>query len=270
MNPRLSIAILLAGLCAGPLVASSPAFGFFSEIWSYLKQYQLGVDYTNSYDSVNASYEADKRGATAPNCADVASDATRERCQVTMDGGHSSGYGLFLQQAFKRQGLFYFRPDVSFGARYLEGRMSSEERQQSATDGLPLTDMRFSLAALVVKPYIQFGITPEHRWPDWLLSLGPVAQVGIGKVRVNDETKSVAVATTSGSFVTGFLAAEIVFWRFGDGALSVFTSRDITDGRGTKFFPKDVDGMGDFRADFSRTVDGGFFGLGAKLVLDWP
>ncbi len=266
---RLASMILLA---LAPLFAATPAFGFFSEIWGYLKQYQLGIDYTSSYDRVDATYDTDLvNGQPGAGCGTNADGPTRQTCTVSMEAGRSSGYGIFLQQAFKRQGFFYFKPDVGFGARYLEGGMSDEAKKQSEESGLPLDELRFSMAALVVKPYLRFGITPQGRFPDLLLSLGPAAQVGIGNVTVNDEKEDVAMATSSGSFVTGFVELEAVFWRFGDGALSVFTSQDYSgDGEGTKFYPKAVDGMDNFRANFSRSVGGGFFGFGAKLVLNWP
>ena len=81
-----------------------------------------------------------------------------------------------------------------------------------------------------------------------------------------------ALATSSGKrLIGGFFEFEAVFWRFGDGALSIFTSHDVTSGsEGTKFYPHEKDGMSDFRASFAKTVNSGFLGLGAKLVLNVP
>src|SRR5690606_22850438 len=133
-----------------------------------------------------------------------------------------------------------------------------KEAQASKAAGLPLRELEFQLVSFIIKPYVQIGVTPARTWPDVLLSLGPALQLGVGTVKVNDEKESVAVATSS-SLLSGFAELEIVFWRFGDGALSIFTSTDSTgSGRGTEFFPKEVDGMKDFRADFSRSVAGNF------------
>jgi hypothetical protein len=243
-----------------------------SGLWDYLQKYQLGVDYTSSFDSVEASYETAATSDPPPqDCELDEDDASRQRCTVHMSGGATSGFGVFLQQAFKRQGLFHFSADVGFGARYLNGELSGDDRIRSAAAGLPLRNLRFSLAALVVKPYITVGITPAQKWPDILLSIGPAAQVALGRVVLNDQAERVAMATSSSGLIDGFFELEIVLWRFGDGALSLFHSSDVTrGGHGAKFYPKEVDGMSDVRADFARSVAGGFLGLGAKLVLDWP
>lgn len=246
------------------------AQAFFSEIWGYLKQYELGIDYETSYDQVDASYLTPHTGAPDASCVSVTGDATHERCTVAMTGGNASGFGFFLQQAFKRQGLFYFRPDIGFGARYLSGQMDQTTAAKQASEGLPLSEMQFAMAALVVKPYVQFGITPDH-WPDFLISAGPAVQIGLGRVSVNSQSQDVAVATASQSFIDGFLEEEIVFYRFGKGALSIYHSNDVSgNGEGTKFYPKTIDGMTDVRAEFDRTISGGFFGFGIKLLLDWP
>lgn len=253
---------------------ATPASAFFSAIWSYVKQYQLGIDYSSSYDGVTASYETSMNGGVShKNCAAVPADPepTSQRCSVRMTGAASSGLGLFLQQAFKRQGTFYFAADLGFGARYLQGELDEAQVAEQKSAGLPLESMSFTLLALVIKPYITIGITPASRWPDILLSLGPAAQIAAGKVAVNGEESAVAVATANKSLVSGFFELELVFWRFGKGAFSLYTSSDFSGGgEGTKFYPRAKDDMRDIRADFSRNVSGGFFGLGAKLVLNWP
>jgi hypothetical protein len=235
-----------------------------------VKQYQLGVDYTNSYDGVAMHYETDGTGGEAAGCAALEETPDRRRCIVPMAGGGSSGWGLFLQQAFRSQGFWYFKPDVGFGARYLTGGLSDRQRQEQQDAGLPLRDVDFELLTLVVKPYVQLGVTPQ-RWPDLLVSLGPAVQVAAGNVTVNDERERVAMATASESLLFGFYELELVFARFGDGAFSVFTSSEVSSGsEGTKFYPHEKDGMDDIRADFHHNVSGGVMGFGAKLVLDWP
>jgi hypothetical protein len=176
-----------------------------------------------------------------------------------------------LHKAFKKQGFFYFDWDVSFGARYLNGELPPEERSLS---GLPLKKASFSLGAAVMKPYIQFGVTPD-RFPDILISMGPAIQMAMGSVSINDKSESVAVGTSSVtgpmSVIQGFFALELVLRRFGDGAFSLIAMRDVTGhGNGTKIYPKEVDGMRDFRGTFSRSVGGMAFGFGLKLVTPWP
>jgi hypothetical protein len=269
MFPEFRMLTLLVG--AFLLGASAPAFALVGEVVSYVRQYQFGIDYSNSIDRVGLSYEMDRSGGVPSSCAVVEGDTTKQRCSVQMLGGSSNGWGVFLQKAFKKQGFFYFDWDVSFGARYLNGELPPEERSLS---GLPLKKASFSLGAAVMKPYIQFGVTPD-RFPDILISMGPAIQMAMGSVSINDKSESVAVGTSSVtgpmSVIQGFFALELVLRRFGDGAFSLIAMRDVTGhGEGTKIYPKEVDGMRDFRGTFSRSVGGMAFGFGLKLVTPWP
>ncbi len=245
-----------------------PAHALVSEVMGYLRQYQFGVDYSNSSDRMSLSYDLERAGTPPPSCAENPDKTGHMICTVGTSAGHSSGFGLVLEQAFRRQGFFYFRPDISFGVRYLNGELAKDDLRKQEAGSLPLKSMSSSLLAFVVKPYIQFGITPASTWPDILISLGPVAQVAAGKGVINQTTESVAFVTSSGSLIGGFFALEIVPWRFGNGALSLFSTHDYSgDGRGSKFFKKDVDGMTDIRAKFSRSVSGAAFGFGVKVLL---
>jgi hypothetical protein len=125
-----------------------------------------------------------------------------------------------------------------------------------------------------MKPYVQFGITPE-RWPDILISMGPALQVALGSVAINNHAENVAVGTSSVtgpmSVIRGFLAIELVLKRFGDGAFSLIASQDVSGhGRGTKIYPKDIDEMSNFRGTFRRSEGHVAFGFGLKLVTPWP
>lgn len=256
-------------LCAFALLWSNGAQAFVSEVWGYLSRYQFGLDYTSSNDNLELSYETDQK-IKSSTCVAVDGSKDRQRCGTKMESTRSSGFGVFLQQAFKKKGLLYWNFDVGFNARYLQGELPESEAN---VDGLPLRSVKFSLAALVVKPYAVVGITPE-RWPDILVSLGPALQIAGGTVGVNDSRKHVFLGTGSGlnesGLLRGFTQLEIVFWRFGDGALSLFTARDYTGTVGSEFYPGEVDGMSKFQANFVRGVGGEAFGLGAKLLLNWP
>ena len=268
VKSRLVANVLLILLLAVP---SSSAYALVSEIVNYVSQYQVGVDYSNAIDRVNLSYNTSATGGVPDSCQLVEGDPTKKQCSVHMVGGLSNGWGVFLQPAFRKQGFFYFNPDISFGARYLSGELPVEDR---SLDGLPLKSAAFSLGALVMKPYLQLGVTPD-RFPDVLISMGPAIQMAFGKMTINEQSENVAVGTSSVngpmSVIHGFFALEIVLKRFGDGAFSLIASHDVTgNGRGTKIFPHDVDGMSDFHGSFSRNVDGMAYGFGLKLVTPWP
>lgn len=255
------------------MLRANVSFALVSEVINYVKQYKIGIDYSNSSDHLNLSYETDTAtGGVPSSCTIVSSDPTKKRCSVGMVGGASSGWGLFLQRAFKKQGFWYFDYDIGFGARYLTGKLPESEESLS---GLPLRNAKFSLGAFIAKPYIQFGITPTS-WPDVLISVGPAVQVAAGTMTINDKSEKVAMGTSSYtglmSLWQGFIELELVLKRFAnDGAFSLFAENDITgNGEGTKVYPKGIDGMSDFRGRFSHSVGGMAYGFGLKLVTPWP
>jgi hypothetical protein len=249
---------------------STSALALINETWDYIKNSQVGFDYSNSIDRVDLSYEMNADNYVPPSC-DLVAGGQSKRCSVTMLGGVSNGLGVFLQAPFKRKDFFYLDWDVGLGVRYLSGALQGSDQ---SLDRLPLYDARFSLLAAVIKPYIQFGVTPEGA-PDFLISIGPALQVAMGTVAINGEGEFVAVGTSSVSgimsLIQGFFAIEAVIYRFGDGAFSLIASQDSTGhGQGTQIYAADVDGMSQFKAKFSRDVRGFAFGLGLKLVTPWP
>jgi len=250
------------------------AFGGIADLWRYLQRYQFGVDYTNSNDSVDVSYEVPASQSSGDAvCEPVIGDISTKRCSAYVGAGFSSGYGFLLQQSFKRQGDIYVNFDVGFGARRLVGAYPPASQKVGSTASLQ--SVNFELLALVARPYLQVGLTPAHTWPDILLSIGPAFQAAYGRVKVNAEGKNVLIGTSSGlsnsGLIGGYTELEIVFWRFGEGAFSIYTARDFTSGAsGTPFYPGEVDGMEKIRANFARGVGGAAFGFGLKLVMDWP
>lgn len=249
---------------------ASPGLALIDETWDYVKRSQLGVDFSNSIDRVDLSYEMAADNFVPSSCS-LMTDGQTKRCAVTMLGGTSNGWGVFLQAPFKRQDFFYFDWDISLGVRSLNASLQSQDQD---LDGLPLSDARFSLLAAVIKPYIQFGVTPEGA-PDFLISVGPALQVAMGTMAINGLSEFVAVGTSSVtgplSLLQGFFEIEAVVYRFGEGSFSLIASRDSTGrGQGTAIYPAEVDGMNDFKAKFTRDVSGLAFGLGLKLVTPWP
>jgi len=258
----LNLFIGLLSLCA-----TSPAFSFD------FFDYQLGFDYSQSFNVVNATYEVESNDSKL--CED-SSNPGKRKCHVQMGSGGSNGiirgWGIFLQPAFKRQGDIYFDWGLSFGARYISGELedlnSSKAPRSTST---PLNSMSYSLFSVLAKPYIKFGVTPAKKWPDLLISVGPMAQALTGKVEVNDETETAAMAATSNGFLNGFWEVEIVVWRFGEGALSLYYLEDaVKAANGSKFFRKDVEGIDEIYANFSHTTNGGFGGYGLKILTTWP
>ena len=257
----------LVFLTLGVFSASSSAYGFVGAIWDYVSQYQIGVEYSASTDNVAMKYKMNRSGGIPASCEADINDSTKQFCTHDIVGGQSSGFGLFLQQAFQRKGDFHLDFDLSLGVRYLEGAIDDAELTSIQNQGLLLTEASFALAVGVVKPYMEIGYTPTSGFPDIIFRLGPVAQLGVGSFSINDNKENVAIAVSSG--VTGYFETEVVFVRFGDGAFSVYASGDAAGRDGTPLYPNAVDGMDDFTGTFSRNISGPF-GYGLKLVLNWP
>lgn len=247
---------------------ASPAF---AGITDYFSKYNFGVDYLSSQDNMTLLYDTPRLsgGGMAPDCQPTGNPG-RMQCSTHMVGGASSGFGLFLQQPFQRRGDFHFVVDLGFGLRLLNGELQEAETKVLLQRGLPLKQASFSLVGLVMKPYVQLGYTPASSFPDILFSFGPAVQVSMGQITINDERENVVLATGSG--LTGFMELEVVFWRFGEGFLSLYTSRDFSggDNDATDAYPHGKDGMDEFKASFSRSVGGSAYGFGLKLLTTIP
>lgn len=255
----------------GLLVSAAPSYAAFGELWNYVSQFQVGIDYSNSIDHVDLSYETTALDYVPASCAVSEAGPRVKRCSVGMVGGASNGWGVFLERAFKKKGLFYLDWDLSVGTRFLTGELPGD---QKSLDGLPLRRAGFSLVAFVMKPYLQLGVTPDF-WPDVLISMGPAVQFAAGNVTINDDVANVAVGTSSVtgpmSIINGFFALEIVLKRFGEGSFSLIASQDVTGhGQGSEFFPRDVDGMSNFKGTFQHSTSGLAYGFGLKLVTPFP
>jgi hypothetical protein len=104
----------------------------------------------------------------------------------------------------------------------------------------------------------QIGLTPPAYAPDLILSLGPAYLWSIGTIRINNHSVKFRLYDWAPAF-----GAELVWWRFGDGALS---SEGSIFGIGDKKLPIDeLDGLSDFKlgsTSYKLYV--------VKLVLPWP
>lgn len=248
------------------LSLSNPAHAFIDSLWGYLSQYQLGLEYSVSRDVIDMSYKTAGDGSNEYCEADI-NESGQQICSHEIVGGQSSGIGIFIQQAFRRQGDIHFNLDLSLGVRYLSGEIPEEDATQISSS-LPLSEASFSLLMFVAKPYLELGWTPLSRMPDLFLRFGPVLQIGGGEVSINEEKETVLLTQASG--VGGYFEFEVVFLRFGDGALSAYYSGDSANRNGTSFYPNEINGMREFKAKLHRDVGGAFFGYGIKLLLNWP
>jgi hypothetical protein len=267
------VATHLLALFLGFLLATAvlPQAALGLGVTDYVKNYHLGINLIGTNDQVSVSYDIPEDAPEAPNCQKDASG--HSTCWSGLfDHGRGlgaeylRGFGLFLQQPFKRQGFWYFSADFSLGFLHLAGASPDKP------DAGPFRSMSYSLYGFRFKPFIQFGITPAFLLPDVLISAGPVAHALMGQVVVNGEGRNSALFqrtrlfTGINPFAYAFLELEVVFWRFGDGAFSFYTARSRTDDRRASgsFYPGEKDGMTNFQATFHSDESG------LKLLLNWP
>ena len=190
-RPLTLIAALVLSLGASAAFAASIA-----PMWKWARQYRIGVDSSSSRDTMTVGYQTSVDGHTKTDRCTVlraSNDPTADRqmeCTVDLVAGESQGYGLFFQRAFRRQGLFYLNYDIGMGVRALQGQLPQEQVES----GLPMKRLRFFLYGANLKPYIQFGITPAHVFPDLLFQIGPALQLLVGNVEINNDQSYVAMA----------------------------------------------------------------------------
>ncbi len=234
------------------------SLGYSNSLWNYLRQYQVGISFAPVTDSIRIRYEVEN--------SNYSETKTESLSQTDTGFSQCNGCGFFLQQAFKRQGNFYFNADLGLEVRALQIERENDTKYASST----IENASVSLYGGVVRPYIQFGLTPPRNLPDFLISIGPVYQLLWGSVSINDETHHTGISGIPAgkkTGLTGFLELELVLIRFGDGALSLFKSTSNAsdnDFSSNNFFPKTVDNMTNFAATFSRNSSG------IKLILNWP
>ena len=98
-----------------------------------------------------------------------------------------------------------------------------------------LRKFNYDLFGFRFKPHFKVGLTPKV-FPDIFISFGPLFKAMFGKTTINESQMPInllAGANFSSSFeqfAHGFFEVELVFLRFGNSALSWFTTRSSTSG----------------------------------------
>ena len=246
-----------------------------ASIMRYLGNYKLGINLIGSNDAVEVAYDIDATHPAARSCEQKSSDVSKYTCRETIsDPGQGlgseylQGFGIFLQQPFRKQGFWYFGADISFGLQVASNQLPEK---RSELNGRPLKSLEYSLYGVRMRPYLQFGITPNG-FPDILISFGPVLQTIAGTVTVNEESQDTGLAQTSRLKPTlnplgwAYVELEVVFWRYRHAAFSWYTARAAVDDSEAEgeFYPGEIDGMENFKASF-RSNEGGF-----KLLFNFP
>jgi hypothetical protein len=259
----MSMKLILLSVLAS-IFATTAQAGLISSTVSYLRQFQLGVEFSNYQSSLHLRYEATDSAAKSSTCSGKTSLKT---CSITIgdDSNRGYDYGLFLKQPLRRKGWFYAGFDLGFAARYLSGDKTKEalggEHSFNAID--------YSYILLETRPYAQIGITPSNWLPYLLLSAGPMIQYTYGQISIDQQAiYSPGIGSLSRSSLwdyTSFLELEVVFWRISaQRSLSWYTSTVVNDPAVTvtPVFPEQYDDISISGGWFQRSVNGIKFVIG--------
>jgi hypothetical protein len=247
---------------------SSQAFADLLSPWHYIKNYQLGFDVGERRDSAQLGFEIDRNTYYDETCSPVENSRNLVRCVHEFEDDHS-GYGIFIEQPFKRRGLWHFDYDISFDLRIVDAKLTPVRQaqiEQKAEKNIPVRDVRLHLYSLVALPYVTLGITPE-KWPELLVSLGPTGEMVWGSVNINDTRYQTAergvFRRSSVSSILSYMQLNLVLRRFGKGYIGLTMSHTqgddhVQDG---EILPETIDNM----SNLSLRLNKEFFGV--KVLL---
>ncbi len=214
--PRHSPLQFLTAITIACLYCSSQAF---AGIGSYLSSYRGTLEWRSGAASADLRYNVAKQGVLPDRCQDHVSDSTLMSCTTNIGSSQKASYAFGIEQAFKRQGNFYFNADIG-GSFFLLDAKAEEDRATTITMQ-PLQHARLHLYGMHGRAYLQFGVTPEKILPDLLISLGLGHHFSGGNIKIDNVREQVRISTG-----LGFAQFEVVWWRFKDGSLSSYVSSE--------------------------------------------
>jgi hypothetical protein len=201
------------------LVHASSAYADLLSPWHYIKNYNLGVDVGETVDTADVGFDVNSGLYNDPECEPGSNGDVH--CIHTYES-HQDGFGLFLEQPFKRKGFWHFDYDLNLDVRVVDDKLSYVGEQSPCR--VPIQDLRIHLYSLVALPNVKFGITPKN-FPDILFSIGPAGELVWGSVNVNNSRHVVSprgvFRRSSVTNIFSYQQAELVFWRFGKGSASL-------------------------------------------------
>ncbi len=250
---------------ATELLAASKGF-----LWGY----NLGLSYDTTTRYAQISYMAPRPQGLPDQCEPALDDRTKMHCTAYLapDGGSYSP-SLYIEEPFVRQGLFYFEPGITASTLSYKGVLNTKPQrlEQGGSVGAkkaptvipeqPLQKATMELYGLSVQGTLTVGITPPIL-PDLFLSAGIGVQAVTGQVRVFTTTTPTLVFQPD-----GFVEAQVVFLRFGDGYAAFYLGHDQS--LGSNFGGKLIEDYpsGTELKDFQLTLVGAASGV--QLLFLW-
>ena len=242
-------AYIILCLFALPLVTPEQAF---AENGGYFSGYNLGYVYSTTTSYASISYDAPIVSKLPQDCSESVESSSMMRCQAYLapDTSGASDSSIFIEEPFKRQGLFYFEPAFTFSTISYKGGLGSKPKsplsstsksgsslqssastsassnssgEQAPADGeQPLTKAYIEAYGINWQGYLRFGLTPRYL-PDVLFKLGLGVQTVGGRLKIFKEEKIRYVIQPS-----AFGEIALILVRVSTGALSVFVGEEQT------------------------------------------
>jgi len=218
-GPWIGSIVVAAGLTGASTTAHADP-SFFSE-------HNLGITYEIGHNYAQLSYDAPLVGNVPQQCVNDQFDAGHMRCAAYLsdDANDASGISIYIEAPFKRQGLFYFEPGLTFSTVEYQGTLAGQptgptNKNSGPPPTQPLTQASMELYGVDLQAYLRVGITPPYI-PDIFVSAGLGLQMVGGRIKVltQDDTHFVAQPEA-------FAEVEAVLLRYKTGSLSVFYGQD--------------------------------------------
>jgi hypothetical protein len=247
-----------------------------------VSRYRVGVDYSLQMNAAIISYDAPapKTGTPLACKAGDAGSGTNH-CIAALFPTAGTGWGMFIQKRFERQGWAYFDFGVNGGVRTLQTSLMKQFDQVIANGGTldpsaspsvdaepqappdPITSMSTHLTGIAANGYVQVGLTPRYL-PDLLLTTQTGAEILTGTIEVNGSSNwQTFLIPTAGAQV------ELVWSRFGSGALSSYLGEDIPLLAASQVKVPDANGVNQGIANVRMSLLSVSVGL-LKLVIPIP
>lgn len=226
-----------------------------ASVLDYFKGYQVGADYTSTGGASTLSYDAPLVSPVPRGCVADPGGKQIMHCQAVISSALSHGFGAFVEQTFKREGLTYFEADLRFAYFGLD---ASLDKTDPDIADQPVHSASLHLYGVNTEGYLKFGLTPLYI-PDVFLSLGLGAQAATGNIKVDGFKESV-------NLVVPHLYGEIEFvWiRAGRASLSSYFDVEADAGE-QEVYKRPIHGL----SKFSIAQSAATLGL-IKLVLPFP
>ena len=241
-------AYIILCLCALPLLTPEQALAEHS---GHFFGYNLGYVYSTTTSYASISYDAPMVNSLPQDCSESVESSSMMRCQAYLspDTSASSDSSVFIEEPFKRQGLFYFEPAFTFSTLSYKGGLGSKPKsplsgtskssgsqsggastassdsssaQATAEGAQPLTKAYIQAYGINWQGYLRFGLTPRYL-PDVLFKIGLGVQTVGGRLKIFKEEKIRYVIQPS-----AFGEISLVLVRVSTGALSVFVGEEQT------------------------------------------